>query len=41
MASQDTALVKVDTEAGSQSYNQLDMQVSQSLHMGKRDYREI
>ena len=33
MSSQNTALVKVDTEAGSRSYNRLDMQVSQSLHM--------
>ena len=27
------AIVKIDTDAGSRSYNRLDMQVSQSLHM--------
>ena len=33
--------VKVDTVAGSRSYNRLDMQVSQTLHMAIDLYDEL
>lgn len=40
MAKQDT-LVKVDNAAGSRSYNRLDMQVSQTLHMAIELYNDL
>ena len=33
-------IIKVDTSAGSRSYNRLDMQVSQTLHMAIELYPE-
>ena len=37
----DTKIVKVDTAAGSRSYNRLDMQVSQTLHIAIELYDEL
>ena len=34
-------IVKVDTAAGSRSYNRLDMQVSQTLHMAIELYDSV
>lgn len=41
MAKKKTEIVKVDTAAGSRSYNRLDMQVSQTLHMAIELYDNL
>ncbi len=41
MAKKETEIVKVDTAAGSRSYNRLDMQVSQTLHMAIELYDSL
>lgn len=41
MAKKKTEIVKVDTTAGSRSYNRLDMQVSQTLHMAIELYDNL
>lgn len=41
MAKKKTEIVKVDTAAGSCSYNRLDMQVSQTLHMAIELYDSL
>ena len=41
MAKKKTEIVKVDTAAGSRSYNRLDMQVSQTLHMAIELYDSL